>query len=98
MTYTSEVRERKRPVPGRGLARALHWPLLVAWQLAAVAQYPVTHSLGSVANNTAAANLPSAAPSTRVPVLEQAADRGQPETDAATVLAAGVGRPRGWDG
>src|SRR5580693_9163481 len=91
MSHVSEIREHKRPVPAGRLARTLRWlrwPLLVAWLLAAVALYPLAHSLGSVANNTAAANLPSSAPSTRVLLLEQAAERGRPETDAATVVFA----------
>jgi RND superfamily putative drug exporter len=91
MSHVSEIREHKRQVPTGRLARTLRWlrwPLLVAWLLAAVALYPLAHSLGSVANNTAAANLPSSAPSTRVLLLEQAAERGRPETDAATVVFA----------
>ncbi len=91
MSHVPEIREHKRPVPAGRLAKTLRWlrwPLLVAWLLAAVVLYPLAHSLGSVANNTAAANLPSSVPSTRVLLLEQAAERGQPETDAATVVLA----------
>jgi putative drug exporter of the RND superfamily len=89
--FTPQARGGKRPVPAGRLARVLRWlrwPLVVGWLVAAVALYPVAHSLGSVANNTAAANLPSSAASTRVLLLEQAAERGQPETDTATVVLA----------
>jgi putative drug exporter of the RND superfamily len=93
MSHVSEIREHKRPVPTGRLARALRWlrwPLLVAWLAAAVLLYPLAHDLSNVANNTAAANLPSSAPSTRVLLLEQAAERGQPQTDEATVVLARV--------
>jgi hypothetical protein len=59
-------------VRGR-LARVLRSLLLVAWLLAAVGVYPLAHILGSVANNTAAANLPSPAPSTRVQAVQLSA-------------------------
>jgi hypothetical protein len=67
-SQVSEIRGRKRPVPSGRLARVLRWlrwPLLAVWLLAAVLLFPLAHSLGSVANSTAAANLPSAAPRTR---------------------------------
>jgi putative drug exporter of the RND superfamily len=91
MSHVSEIREHRRPTPDGRLARALRWlrwPLLVTWLAAAVLLYPLAHSLSSVANTTAAANLPSSAPSTRVLLLEQAAQRGQPETDAAVIVVA----------
>ena len=91
MSHVSEIREHKRPVPTGRLARTLHWlrwPLLAAWVVAAVLLYPLAHNLANVANNTAAANLPSSASSTRVLLIEQAAERGQPETDAAIVVLA----------
>jgi putative drug exporter of the RND superfamily len=89
MSHASQIREHERSGPSGRLARALRWlrwPLLVGWLLAAVLLYPLSHSLASVANNTAVANLPSSAASTRVLELEQAAGRGQRETDAATVV------------
>jgi putative drug exporter of the RND superfamily len=91
MSDVLEIRQRERLVPSGRLARVLRWlrwPLLVVWLLAGVLLFPLAHSLATVANNTAAANLPSSAPSTRVLLLEQAAERGQPETDAATVVLA----------
>ncbi len=91
MSHVSEIREHKRPVPTGRLARTLHWlrwPLLAAWVVAAVLLYPLAHNLANVANNTAAANLPSSASSTRVLLIEQAAERGQAETDAAIVVLA----------
>jgi RND superfamily putative drug exporter len=100
MSHVSQTLEHRRPVPtGRfaGTLRWLRWPLLVAWLLAAVALFSFAHNLGNVANNTAAANLPSSAPSTRVLLLEQAAERGQPETDAATVVLARSGGLTGAD-
>jgi putative drug exporter of the RND superfamily len=91
MAQVSEIREREGLAPSGRLAKVLRWlrwPLLVVWLLAGVLLFPLAHSLGGVANNTAAANLPSSAPSTRVLLLEQAAERGQPETDEAIVVLA----------
>jgi putative drug exporter of the RND superfamily len=82
-------RRRTRPAPASRLARilrVLRWPVVIVWLLAAVALYPAAHTLSSLANGTAAANLPSSAPSTRVVELEQGP--GQPDVDQAIVVFA----------
>jgi putative drug exporter of the RND superfamily len=80
---------RARPAPtdrfGRILRRS-RWPVVIVWLLAVVAFYPSAHTLSSLANGSAAANLPASAPSTRVVDLEQAP--GQPDVDPATVVFA----------
>jgi putative drug exporter of the RND superfamily len=68
--------------------RRLRWPALITWLAIAVVLYPVAHSLPGVVNNSAAAELQSSAPSTRALVLQQAAERGEPDVDTATVVFA----------
>jgi RND superfamily putative drug exporter len=58
--------------------------VVIVWLVAVVALYPAAHTLSNLANGTAAANLPSSAPSTRVVELEQGP--GQPDVDQATVV------------
>ena len=80
-------RQRSRPAPTSRLARVirlLRWPVVIVWLIAVVALYPAANTLSSLANGTAAANLPSSAPSTRVVELEQGP--GQPDVDQATVV------------
>src|SRR5579862_1739030 len=80
-------RRRGRPAPADRLARILRllrWPVVIVWLVAVVALYPAARTLSSLANGTAAANLPSTAPSTRVVELEQGP--GQPDVDQATVV------------
>jgi len=80
-------RRRNRPAPVSRLARILRllrWPVVIVWLIAVVALYPAAHTLSNLANGTAAANLPSSAPSTRVVELQQGP--GQPDVDAATVV------------
>jgi putative drug exporter of the RND superfamily len=86
-------RRRSRPVPGDRLAtllRRLRWPVAIAWVLAIVVLNPLASGLSKVTNDTAAAFLPSSAPSTRVVDIEEAAQHrpGQPETDLAIVVFA----------
>ena len=72
--------------------RRLRWPAVIAWLVAGVLLYPLAHSLANVTNNSASANVPASAPSTRVLLLQQAAQRGQPGSDQATVVfASGTG-------
>ncbi len=80
-------RRRSRPAPANRFARILRllrWPVVIVWLVAVVALYPAARTLSSLANGTAAANLPSSAPSTRVVELEQGP--GQPDVDQATVV------------
>ena len=80
-------RRRSRPAPASRLARTmrlLRWPMVIVWLVAVVALYPAAHTLSDLANGTAAANLPSSAPSTRVVELQQGP--GQPDVDQATVV------------
>jgi uncharacterized membrane protein YdfJ with MMPL/SSD domain len=69
--------------------------VVIAWLLAIVALNGLSSSLSSVTNDTAAAYLPSSAPSTKVALLETA-QQGQLETNAAVVVLAresGLTRP-----
>src|ERR1700691_4284893 len=78
---------RRRAAPAGRFARILRllrWPVVIVWLVAVVALYPAAHTLSNLANGTAAANLPSSAPSTRVVELEQGP--GQPDVDPATVV------------
>jgi len=78
---------RRRAAPAGRFARVLRllrWPVVIVWLVAVVALYPAAHTLSNLANGTAAANLPSSAPSTRVVELEQGP--GQPDVDPATVV------------
>src|ERR1700728_1142241 len=80
-------RRRSRPASASRFARILRllrWPVVIVWLVAVVALYPAAHTLSNLANGTAAANLPSSAPSTRVVELQQGP--GQPDIDAATVV------------
>jgi RND superfamily putative drug exporter len=83
------VAERRRSRPATAgrfarIMRLLRWPVVIVWLLAVVALYPAARTLSSLANGTAAANLPSSAPSTRVVELEQGP--GQPDVDQAIVV------------
>ena len=85
-----------RPSPGTSLAAALRrmrWPVVIAWVLAIVFLDHLASGLSAVTSDTAAAYLPSAAQSTRVAELQQAAQHGagQPESDQAIVVFAGSG-------
>lgn len=68
--------------------RRLRWPVVIAWLVIGVLVYPAAHGLSNVVNNTAGANLQSSVQSTQVLVLQQAAQRGQPNVDTATVVFA----------
>lgn len=76
------------PARSARMLRRLRWPMVIAWLVIGMLAYPVPHSLPSVINNTAAAELQSSAPSTKALVLEQAAGHGQHNTDTATVVFA----------
>jgi uncharacterized membrane protein YdfJ with MMPL/SSD domain len=82
----AERRQSRPATAGRfaRIMRLLRWPVVIVWLLAVVALYPAAHTLSSLANGTAAANLPSSAPSTRVVELEQGP--GQPDVDTAIVM------------
>jgi putative drug exporter of the RND superfamily len=85
------ARRTRRSAPDDRLGKALRWlrwPVLIAWVLIIVLVYPVAHSLPSVTTSNASAYLPSSAPSTRVVLLEQAAQHGRPESDPAIVIFA----------
>jgi putative drug exporter of the RND superfamily len=85
----SAAHTRARPDSGDRLAtilRRLRWPVVVAWVLIIVLAYPAAHGLSNVTSSNASAYLPSSAPSTKVVLIEQAAEHGQPETDPATVV------------
>ena len=91
LSRASDARLADQPAPRGRLATALRWlrwPVLIVWLVASVALYPLAHSLPGLANNTAAAQLPASAPSTRVVLLQQAAEHGAPNVDSATVVLA----------
>src|SRR5580692_10358116 len=69
--------ESARPDRLAQVLRRLRWPVLITWLAIAVVLYPVAHSLPSVVNNSAAAELQPSAPSTRALVLQQTAERAQ---------------------
>ena len=86
-SYRVPSHRRRRAAPAGRFARILRllrWPVVIVWLVAVVALYPAAHTLSNLANGTAAANLPSSAPSTRVVELEQGP--GQPDVDPATVV------------
>jgi RND superfamily putative drug exporter len=80
--------ESARPDRLAQVLRRLRWPVLITWLAIAVVLYPVAHSLPSVVNNSAAAELQPSAPSTRALVLQQTAERAQADVDTATVVFA----------
>jgi RND superfamily putative drug exporter len=87
MPMPSFLQRARRPAPatrsGRVLRR-LRWPVLIIWLLALVALASFAQNLSNATNDSAAANLPSSAPSTQVVQLTQGP--GQPDVDGATVV------------
>ena len=91
------ARARKPRTPGDRFAtvlRRLRWPVVVAWILAIVLLHGLSSSLSKVTNDGASAYLPASAASTKVALLQQAAEHkaGQPETNAAIVVFAAAHR------
>jgi putative drug exporter of the RND superfamily len=87
------VRTRRPGPPGDRFAAALRWlrwPVLIVWIFALVVLHGWSGSLSKVTNNGASAYLPATAASTKVALLQQAAEHasGQPETNAAIVVFA----------
>src|SRR6185312_16453999 len=77
------------PKPTDPLARVLRWarwPVLVIWVVAIVLLEPFASSLSSKVNDTPQANLPDNASSTRVAEIQDAANKGMPKNDDATVV------------
>jgi putative drug exporter of the RND superfamily len=75
--------------------RWLRWPVVIAWIVVLVPLHGLSSTLSNVTDNGASAYLPASAASTKVALLQQAAEhmRGQPQTNAAVVVfAAGTGR------
>jgi len=70
--------------------RRLRWPVVIAWVIAVVALNPLSSSLSSATNDTAAAYLPASAASTKVAELQEAAGHAgsQPGGDQAIVIFA----------
>jgi RND superfamily putative drug exporter len=68
--------------------RRLRWPVVIAWIILVVALNGPASALSAVTNNSAAAYLPSSAPSTRVAVLQQGAAAGRTDVDQAVVVFA----------
>ena len=70
--------------------RRLRWPMVIVWVLAVVLLDPFASGLSKVTNDTAAAYLPPAAPSTHVALLQEASQPGpgQPESEQAIVVFA----------
>jgi uncharacterized membrane protein YdfJ with MMPL/SSD domain len=72
------------------LLRRLRWPVVLAWILALVLLHGLSSSLPNVTIDGASAYRPGSAASTKVALLQQAADRlaGQPQTNTAIVAFA----------
>jgi len=92
-TQTSRTRTREPGTPGDGFPtalRRLRWPVVVAWILALVLLHGLSSSLSKATNDGASAYLPASAASTKVALLQQAAEHtgGQPQTNAAMVVFA----------
>ena len=97
-TKACRTRTRKPGPPGDRFATALRWlrwPVVVAWIIAIVLLHGLSGSLSKATTNGASAYLPASAASTKVALLQQAAEHtaGQPQTNAAIVVfATGRGR------
>jgi putative drug exporter of the RND superfamily len=74
---------------GRVLRR-LRWPALILWVLAVVLLHPLASSLSSVTNGNSSAYLPPSAPSTRVALLQQAAQPGSSQAVVVFVRPGGL--------
>jgi hypothetical protein len=97
-TRGEELQVPDTTAPGQGqpvsadrlgrILRLMRWPTLILWVLAIVLLHPLAGSLPSVTNGTSAAYGSPSAPSTRVALLQQAADRraGQPVSNQAVAV------------
>lgn len=77
--------------PTGRLARTLRWarwPVLAIWLVLIVFLYPFSDDLSGKVNDTAQANLPANAASTRVAEIQDAATQNKPKTDQAVVVFA----------
>ncbi len=90
---------RRRPRTGRTaspdrLARAmrwLRWPVVGLWLIVIVLIHPLASTLSQVTNDSAAANLPSSATSTKVIQLQQGGtgpNQNRPQSDQVVVVFA----------
>jgi RND superfamily putative drug exporter len=83
---------RPRTLGGRFATalRWLRWPVVIAWVIAIIALHGLSSTLSHVTDDGASASLPAAAASTKVALLQEAAEHagGQPETNAAIVVFA----------
>jgi putative drug exporter of the RND superfamily len=79
-----------KPGPFATALRWLRWPVVIAWVIALVMLHGLSSTLSNVTSNGASAYLPASAASTKVAVLQQAAEHiaGQPQTNAAIVVFA----------
>ncbi len=93
----SSARTRTPRTPGDPFAtalRRLRWPMVIVWLLAIILLNGLSSSLSKATNDTAAAYLPSSAPSTKVALLQEAAGKaaartgGEPVTNQAIVVIA----------
>lgn len=84
-------RSRRGPrTPDDGFAtwlRRLRWPVVVLWLIAVVALYPLASGLSAAENNSAAAELPAAAQSTKVVNIEQSVAKTGANDSAVAVFA-----------
>ena len=92
MSTTTGTRKRARRTPDDRFAtvlRRLRWPVVIVWLLAIVLLNGLSSSLSKVTNDTASAYLPSSASSTKVVLLQEAAQGSSHlETNAAVVVFA----------
>jgi putative drug exporter of the RND superfamily len=87
------TRAQKPGPPGDRFVTALRWlrwPVVVAWIVAIVLLHGLSSSLSKATSDGASAYLPASAASTKVALLQQAAEHtgGQPQTNAAIVVFA----------
>ena len=100
-TTGTRARRQARRTPDDRFAtvlRRLRWPVVIVWVLAIVLLNGLSSSLSKATNDTASAYLPSSAASTKVVLLQEAAQGStQLETNAAVVVFARAGGLTGAD-
>jgi putative drug exporter of the RND superfamily len=87
--------------PTDPLARVLRWarwPVIVVWLALIIFLEPFSSALGGKTNDTAQANLPANAASTKVAEIQDSAVQGKPHTDQAAVVFARTGGLTAADG
>jgi RND superfamily putative drug exporter len=84
-TATRERRPGASTSVGRVLQR-LRWPVVILWVLAVVLLHPMASSLSAATDDNSSANLPPAAQSTQVALLQQGAQKRVGGTDLTVAV------------